>query len=230
MDVFIGAESINDKQVLIKVEVKDSGIGIPKESQSKIFQRFEQVDTSTNRRYGGTGLGLSITKSLVELMGGEIGFFSEGPGGSTFWFKVILDKAAESEIPTTLAFVKNKSGKLNILIAEDNPVNQLIIRGMLVKMGHEFTVVENGKLAVDEMNAAKYDLVLMDCHMPEMDGYIATQKIRENPRFRTTPIIAMTASAMADEKEHCLRVGMTDYISKPLSHATVEAVLQKYIA
>lgn len=121
------------------------------------------------------------------------------------------------------------AGKLNILVAEDNPVNQLIIRGMLAKLGHDFTVVENGKLAVEKMTEGDFDLVLMDCHMPEMDGYLATQMIRQNPKFANTPIVAMTASAMDDEKDRCLQVGMNDYLAKPLNMATVEAVLQKYM-
>lgn len=121
-------------------------------------------------------------------------------------------------------------GKLNILVAEDNTVNQLIIRGMLAKLGHDFTVVENGKLAVEKMAEGDFDLVLMDCYMPEMDGYLATQMIRQNPKFANTPIVAMTASAMDDEKDRCLQVGMNDYLAKPLNMAMVEAVLQKYMS
>ncbi|QDK37375.1 ATP-binding protein [Bdellovibrio sp. NC01] len=229
VDVFLSVERETDSQVTLKVQVKDTGIGINKEVQQRIFQRFEQGDISTSRRYDGTGLGLSIAKSLVELMGGTMGFFSVPNDGSTFWFSLTLEKAATIDTQAAHVVPKDKTGKLNILVAEDNPVNQLIIRGMLAKMGHGFTVVENGKLALEELENAKYDLVLMDCHMPEMDGYLATQKIREMQKFKSTPIIAMTASAMSDEKDRCLQVGMTDYIAKPLNLATVEAILQKYI-
>lgn len=229
VDVSIEIEEENASEVTLRMKVKDSGIGISKEAQGRIFQRFEQADASTNRKYGGTGLGLSITKSLVELMGGEIGVVSEQGQGSTFWFKVKLPKALHNTEQNILVQTRNKDGKLRILIAEDNPVNQLIVRGMLAKLGHEFTVVENGKLAVEEIEKNQYDIVLMDCHMPEMDGYTATQMIRANPQYNHTPIIAMTASAMADEKERCMKVGMNDYISKPLNLSTVEAVLQKYI-
>ncbi|WP_041577844.1 response regulator [Bdellovibrio bacteriovorus] len=117
---------------------------------------------------------------------------------------------------------------LNILVAEDNTVNQLIVRGMLVKLGHNITMVENGKLALEKLQTSDFDLILMDCHMPEMDGFLATQVIRENPKFKNLPIIAMTATEIAEEKERCAQVGMSDFLAKPLTMATVEAVLQKY--
>ncbi|MFV8258235.1 response regulator [Bdellovibrio bacteriovorus] len=117
---------------------------------------------------------------------------------------------------------------LNILVAEDNTVNQLIVRGMLVKLGHNITMVENGKLALEKLQTSEIDLILMDCHMPEMDGFLATQTIRENPKFKNLPIIAMTATEIAEEKDRCAQVGMNDFLAKPLTMATVEAVLQKY--
>lgn len=122
-----------------------------------------------------------------------------------------------------------KVRKFHILVAEDNPINQLILRGLLTRMGYESTVVENGSIALEAIRDLKFDLVLMDCHMPEMDGYLATRKIREIIGYDKTPIIAMTASAMPDEKERCLQMGMTDYIAKPLEVTTVEAVLLKHL-
>jgi CheY-like chemotaxis protein len=118
---------------------------------------------------------------------------------------------------------------MKILVAEDNPINQLLLRGMLTKMGQEFTIVDNGGFAVEAAHSQSFDLILMDCHMPEVDGYLATQKIRALSGYAKTPIIAMTASGLADEKERCLQVGMTDYIAKPLNPILVEAVLRKYI-
>ncbi|MFV3408935.1 response regulator [Bdellovibrio bacteriovorus] len=118
---------------------------------------------------------------------------------------------------------------LNILVAEDNTVNQLIVRGMLVKLGHNITMVENGKLAVEKLQTSEIDLILMDCHMPEMDGFLATQTIRANTKFKNLPIIAMTATEIAEEKDRCVQVGMNDFLAKPLTMATVEAVLRKYM-
>ncbi|MFV8249848.1 response regulator [Bdellovibrio bacteriovorus] len=118
---------------------------------------------------------------------------------------------------------------LNILVAEDNTVNQLIVRGMLVELGHNITMVENGKLAVEKLQTSEIDLILMDCHMPEMDGFLATQTIRANPKFKNLPIIAMTATEIAEEKDRCVQVGMNDFLAKPLTMATVEAVLRKYM-
>lgn len=118
---------------------------------------------------------------------------------------------------------------LNILVAEDNTVNQLIVRGMLVKLGHNISVVGNGKLAVEKLQTSEIDLILMDCHMPEMDGFLATQTIRANPKFKNLPIIAMTATEIAEEKDRCVQVGMNDFLAKPLTMATVEAVLRKYM-
>ncbi|AHZ85153.1 Chemotaxis protein CheY [Bdellovibrio bacteriovorus] len=117
---------------------------------------------------------------------------------------------------------------LHVLVAEDNTVNQLIVRGMLVKLGHNITMVENGKRAVAELQVTAFDLILMDCHMPEMDGFLATQTIRANPKFKALPIIAMTASEIAEDKDRCVQVGMTDFLAKPLTMATLEAVLRKY--
>ncbi|WP_413294643.1 response regulator [Bdellovibrio sp. HCB185ZH] len=116
-----------------------------------------------------------------------------------------------------------------ILAADDNPVNQLILRGLLARLGYEFTIVENGHFAVEAAQSQSFDLILMDCHMPEMDGYLATQKIRGISSYAEVPIIAMTASGLTDEKERCLQVGMTDYIAKPLDVVKIEAVLRKYI-
>lgn len=210
-------------------KVKDNGIGIPENAQAKIFERFEQADTSTNRKFGGTGLGLSICKNLVELMGGTIGVISTPGQGSTFWFTSQLKQSQKAqEIATPIApLAKKVFSSHRILVAEDNQTNQLIIRSMLMKLGHKPEIVANGAEALAALTREEFDLVLMDCHMPEMDGYEATERIRNGKNQNDIPIVAMTANAMSEEKEHCLSIGMNDYMTKPLNIHTVENIVLK---
>ena len=228
IDIFVSQEKEDAKYSYYKIQIRDSGIGISEKNQQRIFERFEQVDRSPSRKFGGTGLGLTVSKSIVKLMGGDMGVFSQEGEGSTFWFTVCLRKQEPGAAVSVLTEVAPPIQKLKILAAEDNKVNQLIIRSILEKMGHEIVLVENGREVLDVLAKENFDLILMDCHMPEMDGYLTTQVIRQKAGLKDLPIIAMTASAMVDERDRCFQVGMNDYISKPLNFMTVRDVLKKY--
>ena len=218
----------------IRGEVTDTGIGIPPEAQRKLFQAFSQVDASTTRRYGGTGLGLSICRRLVELMGGEIGVTSKLGQGSTFWFEIQLEftkkEAAAVSAAAKIPFPEELKG-LRILLAEDNPVNQKIALKMLEKLGLRADAVGNGIEAVHAVKSIPYDLVLMDCQMPDMDGFEVTKEIRSQakPEIRDLPVIAMTANAMVGDRARCLEAGMDDYVSKPVSASNLQEVLTKWL-
>jgi signal transduction histidine kinase/ActR/RegA family two-component response regulator len=213
----------------IHFEVIDSGIGIPKEAQDKIFQPFVQADASTTRRFGGTGLGLSISQHLVLMMKGQIGVTSAVNQGSRFWFTLDLPLAAQ----TTAAAARTAEAvqdRLRILIVEDNAINQIVAKKSLQKYGYELTVVNNGQEALDALNRASFDLILMDCEMPLMDGYEATRRIRSSgAAYQDIPIIAMTANAMTGDREHCLKAGMNEYIAKPFVVQDVLNTIQKVI-
>ena len=221
----------------ILFEVKDTGVGIPKESLAKIFESFTQADSTTTRHFGGTGLGLSISQKLVTLMGGEIGVRSELGVGSTFWFKVTLPTAEKpKEESRSNAAISLQEGKgalqsARVLIAEDNPINQKIVVAKLSKMGYKAHVVASGSEAIEALISMPFDLVLMDCHMPEMDGYEATKRIRAFPddHLKNIPIVAMTANAIEGDRERCLQAGMDDYLSKPVKMNDFVRVVTKWI-
>lgn len=224
---------------MFEVSVSDSGIGMDEEQQRKLFQAFSQVDSSTTRRFGGTGLGLAICKRLVELMGGAIGVESAPESGSRFWFRLPVREVTEEEQKAehdTQAEIKalplSDSRKPRLLVVEDNEVNLRMAIMMLEKFGFTADVARDGEQAVNQFAANAYDAILMDCHMPLMDGYEATKAIREMeasahwPRARSR-IIAMTANVMNGEKQRCLDAGMDDYVSKPLrTKALIEALEQ----
>ena len=204
---------------LLTFSVRDTGIGIPPASLKSLFKPFAQADASMSRRFGGTGLGLSISKSLVEMMGGQIGVESEAGKGSTFHFSLRLPLAEHppADVEAPLALPTRTCSPLHILLAEDNPANQKLAAYILQDRGHTVEIAGNGEEAVWLFEQNTYDVVLMDVQMPGMDGLEATAAIRkrENGGCRV-PIIAMTAHAMKDDRDRCLAAGMDSYLSKPV--------------
>lgn len=218
------AKNIEDKKWQIQFAIKDTGIGIPDHVKDKLFQSFSQVDASTTRRFGGTGLGLAICKGLCEKMGGSIWVESEMGKGSTFFFTItgdITEAPLESQRSSNpFAAFDPEMGKkhpLRILVAEDNRTNQLVAVGLLGKLGYKADVAGNGKEALKAMHTQQYDLVLMDCHMPEMDGFEATRRIIEVHGERRPRIVALTASTMKEDIDRCTASGMDGFLGKPIT-------------
>ena len=215
--------------------VHDTGIGIPKEKQELVFSSFSQASNDTTRKYGGTGLGLTISRQLAELQGGSIGLNSEDGKGSTFSLDITYKHGTAAAEQTATASPKaaatNKTDYIpHILLAEDNEINQLFVKTILKKQ-FKLMVAPNGKVVIDLLNKEHFDLILMDLHMPEMDGYTATSVIRkmDDQEKRTIPIIALTAAAIKGEKEKCIAAGMDDYISKPFETQDLIDMIYKHI-
>ncbi|HEV2202750.1 MAG TPA: ATP-binding protein [Bryobacteraceae bacterium] len=219
--IAVRPERQNAHEVVARFTVEDTGIGIPRDKHGLLFSKFSQTDASTTRRYGGTGLGLAICKRLAELMGGTIGVESRPEKGSRFWFTLHLQVATEEDARetdvATLQSVEVPPG--HVLLAEDNGVNRQVALAMLNKLGLTADVAASGLEALRLWSRGGYDLILMDCLMPELDGFDATREIRrrESPDMRRTPIIAMTANAMRDDREQCLAAGMDDHLAKPVT-------------
>lgn len=217
----------------IRFEVVDTGIGVPAEMRARLFEKFTQADASTTRRFGGSGLGLAICKQLSEMMGGEIGVDSTVGEGSTFWFTIVsrsASTAAERQDPATAspAPPAGNAGtrRLRILVAEDNHVNQAVLRAMLANAGHQTDMVGNGREAVAALRSFPYDLVLMDLQMPEMDGFEAARAIRGLPDpAGCTPIIAISANATGNDRDAYIHAGMNDHITKPIDPADLNAAI-----
>jgi CheY-like chemotaxis protein len=211
-------------------EVEDTGIGIPASRLPDLFNPFSQADASMARRFGGTGLGLSISKRLVDLMGGTLSATSLEGVGSRFRIQLTLpvadlpDPAAEQEERAPAA-----SGHLRVLVVEDNAINQKVVSLMLEKLGHRADVAGNGLEALAALQERPYDLVLMDCQMPEMDGFEATRCLREPSSGVLDPrvwVVALTANAMVGDRERCLAAGMDDYLPKPVQIQALSAALR----
>jgi PAS domain S-box-containing protein len=244
VDVRITKESESDTHVVLRFEVDDTGIGVPEEARACLFQPFSQVDASTTRKHGGTGLGLAICKQLVNLMDGQIGCDSVPHQGSTFWFTARFEKPSpvlplhdvSLEIiqkpinPLASQLSKNVRQRMRILIAEDNAFNQKVVLRQVREMGFGADAVANGLEALKALNIIHYDLVLMDCQMPEMDGYACAAEIRrQETNGDHMPIIAMTAHVMKTDRDKCLAVGMDDFLSKPVRVAHLESVLTRWL-
>ena len=261
MHVTVSATPKGGGRWIVRFEVEDTGIGVPREKHETIFDRFTQADSSTTRIYGGTGLGLAISRRLCELMGGSIGVYGNTAGqGSVFWCTMV---AAEGEASASVApsdshglpelgvrgstaaghgppasetagdgpIAKAAStgrSAPRVLVADDNRVNQKVAQVFLQRLGCTVDLAANGREAIDRIGDGPYDMVFMDCQMPELDGYAATREIRRREGASRTPIVAMTASAMEGDREKCLAAGMDDYIAKPVTKEDLRAAVARW--
>jgi signal transduction histidine kinase/CheY-like chemotaxis protein len=229
----LAEESTTD--VLIRFEVQDTGVGISAEDQQRLFTAFEQADSSMTRKYGGTGLGLAISMRLAHLMGGEAGVESTPGQGSTFWFTARLGKAIGAEpalAPNILSAeerLKVQYSKTRILLAEDEPINQEVSRGLLEDAGLEIDLAEDGVEAVALAQQNRYALILMDMQMPNLNGVDATRAIRALPGYAEIPILAMTANAFDEDRQVCIEAGMNDHIGKPVDPDKLFETLLKWL-
>ncbi|MBT9597147.1 MAG: response regulator [Vitreoscilla sp.] len=217
----------------LRCEVWDSGIGLTDEQQARVFEAFEQADASTTRRFGGTGLGLAISRELCQLMGGQIGVESQPGAGSRFWIALPLQRiTAEAGLPEAVeaprAIWPRWSGR-RLLVVEDNPVNQEVIQALLMRHALACDLAGDGSVAVALAQAQAYPLILMDMHMPVMDGLEATWRIRALPGHAATPILAMTANVYEDDRQRCLAAGMNAHLGKPLDPAALAAALRTWL-
>lgn len=220
-----------DRSVFLRFAVCDTGIGIPPDKIGILFEKFCQVDASATRKYGGAGLGLALSRDLVEMMDGKIGVRSSEGEGSEFWFTAVLEKQAETftgESARAPFPGSDDERSARVLVVEDNETNRRVILGMLDKLGVEANSASDGVEAVEALTRTSFDLVLMDCLMPRMDGYEATRRIRAmKGDVRNIPIVAVTANAMKGEREKCLDAGMDDYLPKPVSRRALAEMLEK---
>jgi two-component system, sensor histidine kinase and response regulator len=225
--------------VQVRFEVSDTGIGIDPEAQTRLFRSFEQADNSMTRKYGGTGLGLAITKRLVHMMGGEIGVESTPGQGSTFWFVLPLKRREpDAVLPATFTGLKAKQrlqteyAGTRLLLAEDEPIAQIVSCGLLEDVGLVVDLAEDGQQALELAKQNTYALILMDMQMPHLNGVEATQSIRADSLNKTTPILAMTANAFDEDRQVCIDAGMNEHISKPVNpdrlYETLLAWLEKH--
>lgn len=218
----------------LMIEVSDTGIGIPADKLGAIFEEFTQADGSTSRKFGGTGLGLAITRKLVRMMGGEITVKSEVGKGSTFRVELPCREVAgppgAPSVAETEPSPAEEARKATILVAEDNLINQRVVAAMLRREGYQVETAAHGGEAIAALERLRPDLILMDIQMPVVDGLEATRRIRANPRWRRLPIIALTAHAMAGDRDLCLASGMDDYLTKPVNRTQLVAAIEKHLA
>jgi len=235
-EVRIRAVSIDcGERRVLEIAVMDTGIGIAPDQKTKVFEAFTQADASTTRRFGGTGLGLTISNQLVRLMGGDLRLDSELGKGSTFTIALPLEEVDGMYSLPPERIAPSKRGQPyagRVLLAEDNLDNQHIAREMLARLGIEVDLANDGVQVLARLQQSPYDLIFMDCHMPNMNGFDATREIRrrEQDDGGHTTIVALTASVLPEERERCLAVGMDDYVAKPFSHQDLRAVLERWLA
>jgi two-component system, sensor histidine kinase len=233
VSVYVERYQENASGTTVRVTVEDTGIGISAEHIGALFNPFTQVDSSSTRRFGGTGLGLSISRRLVELMGGQLDVRSVLGEGSAFSFTVPLGEASsQSAAPIAANEPRSLTTGLDlpakVLVVEDNPVNQVVARRFLQRLGCDATIASDGHSAIREWQEGEYDLILMDCQMPGLDGYDATREIRrQEPADVRIPIVALTAHAMKDAKLECLRAGMDDFLTKPFTLEQLREVVTR---
>jgi len=237
----VSKDAEEERFVTLRFKVSDSGIGIKSSMLSEVFKPFQQADTSTTRKYGGTGLGLTICSKLVGMMGGTIGVESKEGEGTLFWFTLILEKQTftdslrsipQSPAPLSLTETQKMRRYSRLLLVEDDAFNQQYARTMISHLGYSIDVVENGVEALGALSKTDYTLVFMDCMMPEMNGYDATQAIRNSNSAvlnHNIPIIGLSANAMKEDREACLQAGMNDFIGKPCFLKDMKAMLAKWI-
>ena len=231
--VSLRAEESKPDEILLYSSIKDTGVGIDTESREKLFNAFAQADVSTTRKHGGTGLGLAISRNLTGLMGGYIGVDSEPGEGSDFYFTLRLKKGQEDQLKEKSTGVKDDEiikQDFKILLVEDNAINQKVSTMLIKQLDQKVELAENGRVALEKAKEKEYDLIFMDLHMPLMDGYEATQRIRKEEKEKgrkPSYIAAVTANAVTEDKEKCFEVGMDDYISKPFKKENLRVIFQK---
>ena len=227
----------DDASLLVRFEVQDSGIGIAGDVLERLFHPFEQADNSTTRKYGGTGLGLVITRHLAELMGGQAGVDSQPGRGSTFWLTARLGKPSAPDqagcaamIGTTAGAAGGVARSARILLVEDEPLNCEVAAELIKELvGLPIEIAGDGEQALCKVQSTRYDLILMDLLMPGIDGLEVTRRIRQLPGYATTPIVAMTANAFAEDRQRCLAAGMNDHLAKPVDPDRLHAALQRWL-
>ncbi len=240
IDVSAKTVEKSDDEVTLRISVADSGIGLSKEQQEKIFDAYAQASASTTRKSGGTGLGLTISKKIIDSMDGELGVESEEGKGATFYFIIRLkvDKTAieaavpeEQAVPREAVPVQKSRQELQVLVAEDNPINQKLIQIVLEKLGLHVMLVDDGEKALEARKTISFDMIFMDVQMPVMGGVEATHAILEYEKehgLKHIPIIALTANALAGDREKYIQEGMDDYTTKPLDTKAIEKLVKKY--